>query len=95
MFAQFFGFRESPFKIGFDRHYLFVGKHRAEAIAHLNYALMGGEGFIAITGKARRQKSGFVLRQRPPADKRCSGTDSADIESGNLPREIGANRSYR
>jgi len=50
MFTQFFGFRENPFKLGFDPEYLFLGRHHEEAIAHLNYALMEGEGFIAITG---------------------------------------------
>jgi type II secretory pathway predicted ATPase ExeA/cell division septation protein DedD len=50
MFTQFFGFRENPFKTGFDPEYLFLGKQHEEAIAHLNYALMEGEGFIAITG---------------------------------------------
>jgi general secretion pathway protein A len=50
MFTQFFGFRENPFKLGFDPEYLFLSRHHEEAIAHLNYALMEGEGFIAITG---------------------------------------------
>jgi general secretion pathway protein A len=50
MYTQFFGFKENPFKIGFDPDYLFPGKNHGEAIAHLNYALIKGEGFVATIG---------------------------------------------
>lgn len=50
MFTQFFGLSENPFKLAVDPKYLFLGRDHEEAIAHLNYALMEGEGFIAITG---------------------------------------------
>ena len=51
MFEQYFGFSENPFKLEIDTSYLFLGKDHQEAIAHLRYAVMEGEGFIAITGK--------------------------------------------
>jgi general secretion pathway protein A len=51
MFEQYFGFRENPFKLEIDTSYLFLGKDHEEAIAHLRYAVMEGEGFIAITGE--------------------------------------------
>jgi general secretion pathway protein A len=51
MFEQYFGFRENPFKLEIDTSYLFLGRHHEEAIAHLRYAVMEGEGFIAITGE--------------------------------------------
>ena len=51
MFEKYFGFRENPFKLDLDPSYLFWGKHQEEVIAHLRYALLEGEGFIAITGE--------------------------------------------
>ena len=51
MFEQFFDFSENPFKLDPDTSYLFLGQHHEEAIAHLRYAVIEGEGFIAITGE--------------------------------------------
>jgi general secretion pathway protein A len=51
MFEQYFDFKENPFKLASDPAYFFLGRHHEEAIAHLNYAVLEGEGFIAITGE--------------------------------------------
>jgi general secretion pathway protein A len=51
MFETYFGFRENPFKLERDISYLFWGQHHEEAVAHLRYAVIEGEGFIAITGE--------------------------------------------
>jgi type II secretory pathway predicted ATPase ExeA len=51
MFETYFGFRENPFKLERDISYLFWGQHHEEAVAHLQYAVIEGEGFIAITGE--------------------------------------------
>jgi general secretion pathway protein A len=51
MFETYFSFKENPFKLDLDTSYLFWGQHHEEAIAHLQYAVMEGEGFIAITGE--------------------------------------------
>ena len=51
MFEQYFGLEENPFKLEIDTSYLFLGKDHEEAIAHLRYAIMEGEGFIVITGE--------------------------------------------
>jgi general secretion pathway protein A len=51
MFEQYFDFKENPFKLAPDSSYLFLGRHHEEAIAHLKYAVLEGEGFIAITGE--------------------------------------------
>jgi len=51
MFEQYFGLRENPFKLEIDTSYFFLGKDHEEAIAHLRYAVMEGEGFIAVIGK--------------------------------------------
>lgn len=50
MYRKLFGFRKNPFRQAPDPAYLFLGKHHEEAVAHLTYAVMEGEGFILITG---------------------------------------------
>jgi general secretion pathway protein A len=51
MFESYFGFSENPFKLDPDTSYLFFSQHHQEVIAHLRYAVIEGEGFIAITGE--------------------------------------------
>jgi type II secretory pathway predicted ATPase ExeA/cell division protein FtsN len=51
MILDYFNFRGRPFNLTLDLAYLFLGRHHEEAIAHLTYAVMEGEGFIAITGE--------------------------------------------
>ncbi len=50
MYRQLFGFRKNPFRQSPDPAYLFLGRHHEEAMAHLTYAVMKGEGFSVITG---------------------------------------------
>ena len=50
MFLKFFGLKDNPFKLAFDPAYLFMGRHHEEAVAHLQYAVVEGEGFTVITG---------------------------------------------
>jgi len=50
MYRQLFGFRKNPFRQSPDPAYLFLGQHHEEAMAHLTYAVMKGEGFSVITG---------------------------------------------
>jgi general secretion pathway protein A len=51
MYRQLFGFSKNPFRQTPDPAYLFLGQHHEEAIAHLSYAVMKGEGFSVITGE--------------------------------------------
>jgi general secretion pathway protein A len=51
MFLQYFQLKENPFKIASDPAYLYLGRHHEEAMAHLRYAVLEGEGFIAVTGE--------------------------------------------
>jgi general secretion pathway protein A len=51
MIAKFFGLKDNPFKLAFDKASLFMGRHHEEAMAHLRYALAEGEGFTVITGE--------------------------------------------
>ena len=51
MYNNFFGFKERPFKLVPDPDYLFLGKSHEVALAHLNYAVTKGDGFVGITGE--------------------------------------------
>ena len=51
MYTKFFGFKEKPFMLAPNPAYLFLGKSHEEALAHLNYAVSEGEGFISLIGK--------------------------------------------
>ena len=51
MYKEFFRFKENPFKLAPDPAYLFLSSGHEEALAHLRYGILEGEGFISITGK--------------------------------------------
>ena len=51
MYRQLFGFSKNPFRQTPDPAYLFLGQHHEEAMAHLTYVLMNGEGFSVLTGE--------------------------------------------
>jgi general secretion pathway protein A len=57
MYEKFFGFREKPFKLVPNPAYLFLSKSHEEALAHLNYALSQGDGFVEITGEVGTGKT--------------------------------------
>lgn len=50
MYRQLYGFTVNPFRHPADPERLFLGRHHEEALAHLTYAVMEGEGFTVITG---------------------------------------------
>ncbi|MGB5618252.1 MAG: AAA family ATPase, partial [Desulfobacterales bacterium] len=52
MYRQLFGFKKNPFSQPTDSERLFLGRHHEEALAHLTYAVMEGEGFSVITGES-------------------------------------------
>ena len=57
MYEKFFGFSEKPFKLVPNPAYLFLSKSHEEALAHLNYALSQGDGFVEITGEVGTGKT--------------------------------------
>jgi general secretion pathway protein A len=57
MYNAYFGFREKPFKLVPNPEYLFLSKSHEEALAHLNYALSQGDGFVEITGEVGTGKT--------------------------------------
>jgi len=52
MYRQLLGFKKNPFRQPIDSESLFLGRHHEEALAHLTYAVMEGEGFSVITGES-------------------------------------------
>lgn len=57
MYNHFFGFKEKPFKLVPDPDYLFLSKSHEEALAHLKYAAVNGEGFVEIIGEVGTGKT--------------------------------------
>ena len=61
MYLDFHGFREKPFNLTPDPHFVFLSKTHKEAFAHLLYGINNREGFIALTGEVGSGKT-TVLR---------------------------------
>ncbi len=57
MYKIFFGFNERPFKLVPNPAYLFLSRSHEEALAHLTYAVIQGEGFMEITGEVGTGKT--------------------------------------
>lgn len=57
MYNDFFGFKEGPFQLVPNPGYFFMGRSHEEAIAHLNYAISHGDGFVEITGEVGTGKT--------------------------------------
>ncbi|MCX6584413.1 MAG: AAA family ATPase [Candidatus Aminicenantes bacterium] len=57
MYNDFFGFKEGPFQLVPNPGYFFLGRSHEEAIAHLNYAIAHGDGFVEITGEVGTGKT--------------------------------------
>ena len=57
MYKKFFGFRERPFKLVPNPAYLYLSRCHEEALAHLNYALCQGDGFVEVTGEVGTGKT--------------------------------------
>jgi general secretion pathway protein A len=57
MYNHFFGFKEKPFKLVPNPDYLFLSKSHEEALAHLKYAAVNGEGFVEIIGEVGTGKT--------------------------------------
>jgi len=70
MYQSFFGLTREPFAMTPDPAFLFLtGAHR-EALAGLSYAILGGKGFVVLTGDAGTGKTTLLtkmLRSIPPS----------------------------
>jgi general secretion pathway protein A len=57
MYNEFFGFREPPFNITPDPHFLFLSDRHQEAFDHLLFGIQERKGFIQITGEVGAGKT--------------------------------------
>lgn len=70
MYESFYNLSAMPFQLTPDSRFFFGSKGHSKAIAHLNYGLAQGEGFIVITGEVGAGKTTLVewLRTQMDAD---------------------------
>ncbi len=60
MYESFYNFSGMPFQLTPDSRFFFGSRGHSKAIAHLNYGLAQGEGFIIITGEVGAGKTTLV-----------------------------------
>lgn len=51
MYEEFYGFRDSPFRLTPDPEYLFLSTNHQEALGHLLFGVSEGNGVVVITGE--------------------------------------------
>ncbi|MDX9785287.1 MAG: AAA family ATPase [Desulfobacterales bacterium] len=76
MYKNHFGFTEKPFQLVPNPAYLFLSKSHEEALAHLNYAIAQGDGFVEITGEVGTGKTTLC---RAFVESLNDGTETAYI----------------
>ena len=68
MYENFYNLAGMPFQLTPDSRFFFGSKGHSKAIAHLNYGLAQGEGFIIITGEVGAGKTTLVEWLRSQMD---------------------------
>jgi general secretion pathway protein A len=69
VYEKFYNFTASPFQLTPDSRFFFGSRQHSRAIAHLNYGLAQGEGFIIITGEVGAGKTTLVEWLRTQVDQ--------------------------
>ncbi len=69
MYEDFYNLTAMPFQLTPDSRFFFGSKGHSKAIAHLNYGLAQGEGFIIITGEVGAGKTTLVEWLRSQMDE--------------------------
>ncbi len=60
MYCQYFGFSEDPFQLTPDPQFLFLDEVYREAMAHLEYGVTTGRGFVLLTGEVGTGKTTLI-----------------------------------
>ena len=60
MYSEFYGLKGEPFLLTPDSRFYFDSSVHSQAMAHLQYGLQRGEGFIVITGEVGAGKTTIV-----------------------------------
>lgn len=92
MYTHFWGFREKPFQQVPNPEFLFLSATHEEALAHLNYALAEGEGFLMITGEVGTGKSTLCRSffQKLDPDTVCAYIFNSKLDPLQLLKNINA-----
>lgn len=70
MYLQHFCLDRAPFRLTPDESLFYTSPNHARAKAYMDYALMKGEGFVAITGEIGAGKTTLLNRQLAQLDDR-------------------------
>lgn len=62
MYQRFFGLNKEPFAMTPDPAFLFLTSAHREALAGLTYAVLGGKGFVVLTGDAGTGKTTLLTK---------------------------------
>jgi len=62
MYQRFFGLTKEPFGMTPDPAFLFLTAAHREALAGLSYAVLGGKGFVVLTGDAGTGKTTLLTK---------------------------------
>lgn len=60
MYCKYYGFTEEPFQLTPDPQFLFLDEVYREAMAHLEYGVKTGRGFVLLTGEVGTGKTTLV-----------------------------------
>ena len=87
MYESFYNLSGMPFQLTPDSRFFFGSRGHSKAIAHLNYGLAQGEGFIIITGEVGAGKTTLVewLRsQMDPAAYTIARVNTTQVSENDL-----------
>ena len=77
MYAEFYGLKGEPFLLTPDARFYFDSTVHAQAMAHLQYGLQRGEGFIVVTGEVGAGKTTIVQHL-------CNTVDSTRVAAAHI-----------
>lgn len=60
MYCKYYGFSEDPFQLTPDPGFLYLDEVYREALAHLEYGVQSGRGFVLLTGEVGTGKTTLV-----------------------------------
>lgn len=60
MYNEFYGFKEKPFSLTPDPHFLYLSSVHKKALAYLTYGLEDRKGFITVTGEVGAGKTTLI-----------------------------------
>ena len=77
MYAEYYGLTGEPFLLTPDASFYFDSSVHAQAMAHLQYGLQRGEGFIVVTGEVGAGKTTIVQHL-------CNTIDSTRVAAAHI-----------